>query len=112
MSGAVGREEPGLIFVGVDWAEAHNDVHVQDESGKKLGGGRLPEGVAGIARFHELAARHAAEPGDVVIGIETGRGLFPAALVAAGYQVFRGEPDAGLAVPGPARCLRGEVRPR
>ena len=45
-----------MIFVGVDWAEAHHDVHVQDEDGKRLGGGRLPEGVEGIARFHELAA--------------------------------------------------------
>ena len=86
------REENGLIFVGVDWAEAHHDVHVQDESGKKLGGGRLPEGVAGIARFHELASRHAGEPAEVVIGIETDRGLFPAALVAAGYQVFAVNP--------------------
>ena len=81
-----------MIFVGVDWAEAHHDVHVQDENGKRLGGGRLPEGVEGIARFHELAARHAGEPGEVVIGIETDRGLFPAALMAAGYQVFAVNP--------------------
>ena len=92
MPGADDREEPGLIFVGVDWAEAHHDVHVQDESGKRLGGGRLPEGVEGIARFHELAARHAEEPAEVVIGIETDRGLFAAALIAAGYQVFAVNP--------------------
>ena len=41
-----------------------------------------------MARFHELAARHAQEPAEVVIGIETDRGLFAAALAAAGYQVF------------------------
>ena len=81
-----------MIFAGVDWAEAHHDVHVQDEDGKRLGGGRLPEGVEGIARFHELAARHAQEPAEVVIGIETDRGLFAAALVAAGYQVFAVNP--------------------
>jgi transposase len=81
-----------MIFIGVDWAEAHHDVHVQDEGGKRLGGGRLPEGVEGIARFHELAARHAQEPAEVVIGIETDRGLFAAALVAAGYQVFAVNP--------------------
>ncbi len=34
-----------MIFVGVDWAEAHHDVFVQDEDGKRLAGGRLPEGV-------------------------------------------------------------------
>jgi hypothetical protein len=48
-----------LIFVGVDWAEAYHDVHVEDEAGRRLGGARLPEGVDGIARFHEPAARHA-----------------------------------------------------
>ena len=26
-----------MIFVGVDWAEAHHDVHVEDEDGKRLG---------------------------------------------------------------------------
>lgn len=92
MSGKGLREEPGLIFAGVDWAEAHHDVHVQDEQGRRLGGGRLPGGVEGIARFHELAAAHAADPGQVAIGIETGRGLFVAALVAAGYQVHAVNP--------------------
>ena len=76
-----------MIFVGVDWAEAHHDVHVQDRDGA-----RLPEGVEGIARFHELAAAHAGDPGQVVIGIETDRGLFVAALVAAGYLVFAVNP--------------------
>ncbi len=27
-----------MIFVGVDWAEAHHDVHVEDGDGKRLGG--------------------------------------------------------------------------
>ena len=79
-----------MIFVGVDWAEAHHDVHVQAEDGTRLGGGRLPEGVEGIARFHDLVGRHVDEPGEVVIGIETDRGLFVAALVAAGYEVTVG----------------------
>jgi Transposase/Transposase IS116/IS110/IS902 family len=83
-----------MIFAGVDWAEAHHDVLFMDAEGKRLAGGRLPEGVEGIARFHELAARHADDPGQVVIGIETDRGLFVAALVAAGYQVFAVNPLA------------------
>jgi Transposase/Transposase IS116/IS110/IS902 family len=81
-----------LIFVGVDWAETHHDVHVEDEQGQKLAGGRLPEGVAGIARFHDLVAQHGGDPGQVVIGIETDRGLFVSALAAAGYQVFAVNP--------------------
>jgi transposase len=77
-----------LIFAGVDWAEAHHDVHIEDEQGRRLGGGRLPEGIEGVARFHDLIAAHAGEPGEVAVGIETDRGLFVAALVTAGYQVF------------------------
>ena len=48
--------------------------------------------MEGITRFHELAAAHAAGPDEVVIGIETDRGLFVNALVAAGYQVFAVNP--------------------
>jgi transposase len=86
------REELGLIFAGVDWAERHHDVCFQDEQGRRLAGGRLAEGVQGIARFHELAAAYAAGPQEVVIGIETDRGLFVSALAAAGYQVFAVNP--------------------
>ena len=58
--------------------------HVQNEDGKRLAGGRLPEGVEGVARFHDLVGGHADDPAEVVIGIETDRGLFVAALVAVG----------------------------
>ena len=47
---------PGVIFTGVDWAEAHHDVHVQDEQGRRLGGGGLPEVIQRVARFHDLIA--------------------------------------------------------
>lgn len=83
-----------MIFVGDDWAEDHHDVHLMDESGARLASHRLPEGLAGIAEFHQLLARHAEEPDQVVIGIETDRGLWVEALVAAGYQVYAINPLA------------------
>jgi transposase len=76
----------------VDWAEAHHDVHIADEEGVRLAKARLPEGVDGIARFHELVGAHVAFPAEVMIGIETDRGLFVTALVAAGYQVYAVNP--------------------
>jgi len=81
-----------VIFVGVDWAEAHHDVHVADEAGKRLSTSRLPEGVDGVARFHELVGAQVEDPAEVVIGIETDRGLFVTALVAAGYQLYAVNP--------------------
>jgi transposase len=77
-----------VIFVGVDWAEAHHDVAVKDGTGRVLVKRRIPEGVEGVRRFHELVAAHAEEPSDVLVAIETDRGLFVGALVAAGYEVF------------------------
>ena len=81
-----------MIFVGVDWAEAHHDVHVAEEGGRRLAKARLPEGVEGIARFHELVGLHVEDPSEVLIGIETDRGLFVSALVAAGYQLYAVNP--------------------
>ncbi len=111
-----------MIFVGVDWAEAHHDVHVQDDDGKRLAGGRLPEGVEGIARFHDLVGGRVDDPAEIVVGIETDRGLFVAALVAAGYQVFAVNPmstsryrdrhstSGAKSDPGDAKVLADMVR--
>jgi transposase len=79
------------LFVGDDWAEDHHDVEVMDAAGKVLARKRLPEGVAGIAQLHGLVGRFLGEEPDeaqVVVGIETDRGPWVAALVAAGYLVF------------------------
>jgi hypothetical protein len=80
------------VFVGLDWAEDHHDVFIEDGTGDRLGGGRLPEGVEGVARFHEWVARHVDEPAEVVVATETDRGLFIGALVAAGYRVLAVNP--------------------
>jgi hypothetical protein len=87
-----------MLFVGDDWAEDHHDVEVQDEEGRRLARGRLPEGIGGLTRLHELIAEHLTDEDvdpetgfvaqNVVVGIETDRGTWVAALVAAGYQVF------------------------
>jgi GrpB-like predicted nucleotidyltransferase (UPF0157 family) len=45
-------------------------------------------------RLHELIAGHASDPAEVVVGIETDRGLLVGALVAAGYQVIAVNPLA------------------
>ena len=87
-----------MLFVGDDWAEDHHDVEVQDEDGRRLARARLPEGIAGFTRLHELIAEHLTDADvdpetgfvaqSVVVGIETDRGVWVSALVAAGYQVF------------------------
>jgi len=77
-----------LFFVGVDWAEKHHDICVMDEAGTTLESFRIEHGVKGIERLHAAIADRSEEPGEVVVGIETDRGLLVAALIAARYEIF------------------------
>ncbi|QOH58089.1 IS110 family RNA-guided transposase [Rhodococcus rhodochrous] len=88
-----------MLFIGDDWAEGHHDIEVEDDTGRRLARMRLPEGVEGLARLHEVIAEHLdTDPdgigtdvptdGAVVVGIETDRGVWVSALLACGYQVY------------------------
>src|SRR5260370_17199365 len=80
-----------VLFVGDDWAEDHHDIELMDASGRVLARARLPEGPAGMARLHAMIGEQLgddAEDAGVAVGIETDRGLWVQALVAAGYEVF------------------------
>lgn len=93
------------LFVGDDWAEDHHDVEVMDATGRRLARARVDEGVAGMARLHALIGEvvdddgHAGEGTEdatggtqVLVCIETDRGPWVQALVAAGYVVFAVNP--------------------
>jgi hypothetical protein len=86
-----------VLFVGDDWAEDHHDVEFVDDAGRRLARARLAEGLEGLSRLHALIGEHSPEdwadlPAEearrVVIGIETDRGPWVQALIAAGYVVF------------------------
>ena len=50
-----------MLFIGDNWAEAHHDVEIQDETGRRLARHRLPEGVTGMAGLHASIADHLGE---------------------------------------------------
>jgi transposase len=80
-----------VLFVGDDWAEGHHDIEVQDGQGRVLARRRVNDGIAGIAKLHELVAEFLVGhggPEQVLVGIETDRGPWVRALIAAGYAVF------------------------
>jgi transposase len=96
--GEDGQEERGVLFVGDDWSEEHHDVEIVDEQGRRCVRRRLLEGPEGIERLHALIAQCQPEEwadldpteaaSRVMVGIETDRGPWVQALIAAGYQVF------------------------
>ncbi|MFI5752204.1 IS110 family transposase [Streptomyces sp. NPDC051644] len=83
-----------MLFVGDDWAQDHHDVELMDATGRRLSKARLPEGVAGIERLHAMIGAELGEDSkaEVVIGIETDRGPWVQALIAAGYTVYAVNP--------------------
>jgi transposase len=88
-----------LLFIGDDWAEDHHDVELMDVSGRRLAKARLPEGMAGMTRLHAMIGQALGDDIDaedaaarVKIGIETDRGPWVQALVAAGYTVYAVNP--------------------
>ena len=80
-----------VLLLGDDWSEDHHDVELMDEAGRTLARARLPEGAAGMTRLHAMIGEQLGQDADEVqvrVGIETDRGLWVQALVAAGYVVF------------------------
>jgi len=70
-------------------------VEVMDDSGRRLAKARLPEGVAGVSRLHAMLGNLVevdTEQVEVLVGIETDRGPWVGALVAAGYIVMAVNP--------------------
>jgi transposase len=120
------REVVAVLFVGVDWAEDHHDVCVMDPDGRVMAKGRVTNDLAGIAKVHDLIAGAAPDEADegleVVVGIETDRGLLVRALVAADYRVVAVNPlsvdryrdrarvSGAKSDPGDARVLADMVR--
>jgi transposase len=111
-----------MIYVGIDWAEAHHDVCIEDGEGHVLAKGRVPDGIEGVERIHEMLGAHVDEPAEVAIGIELDRGLLVGALVGAGYEVHavnpfavsryrdRSSPAGAKSDPGDARVLAEVMR--
>jgi hypothetical protein len=77
-----------VIFVGVDWAEAHHDICIVDEVGEVLARKRIPDTLLGVRTLHELLGEHAEEPHEVIVGIEKDRGLIVEAMLGANYRVY------------------------
>jgi hypothetical protein len=77
------------IWCGIDWSERHHDVALVDDDGVLIAKRRIPDSAAGFRQLLELLAEHS-ERSDapIPVAIETAKGLLPAALRAAGYQLF------------------------
>ena len=83
------------IWCGIDWSERHHDVALVDDDGVLVAKRRVAESATGFRELLELLAEHGARSdAPILVAIETAKGLLPAALRAAGHQLFAINPLA------------------
>jgi len=78
-----------MWFAGIDWANAHHDIVIIDETGRQVGTRRVdhsPQGLNDLKTF--LESMIGSEKDQVACIIETNQGLLITALLEAEYPVF------------------------
>jgi hypothetical protein len=85
----VTEEELLTKTCGIDWSAGQHDVAIVDDQARIIARARVTDDVAGLGKLPDLLAEHDdGEPARIEIAIETDKGLFVAALVAAGFTLF------------------------
>ena len=83
-----------MLYVGIDWASDHHDVCLTNDSAQTLAAFRIAHGSQGFERLHRVIREHQPEPQQVLVALETTRGLLVHDLLRSGYQVYAINPKA------------------
>ena len=82
------------IYVGIDWADDHHDIHVTDDSAAALDSFRIPHSREGVEKLKERLSKFCNSPACALVAIESHHGLLVYALLEAGYAVYPINPKA------------------
>ncbi len=83
-----------MIYVGIDWADDHHDVHITNDTTKTLDKFQISHDCDGFANLHNKIKSLEKEPASVSIAIETNKGLLVNDLLCTGYTVYAINPKA------------------
>jgi transposase len=83
-----------MLLIGIDWADDHHDVCLEDPSGGLLSEFRIGHDADGFALLHGKLSEHCSEPSDILVALETAHGLLVHELLRHGYQVYVINPKA------------------
>src|SRR4029453_7164513 len=81
------REEHGMWFAGIDWADAHHDIVVMSAAGEIQGHVQGAHSVEGIAQLVDFVRRLTPPSEQMACVVETNQGLLVHALLEAGLGV-------------------------
>jgi len=82
------------IYVGIDWADDHHDIHVTDDTATVLGSFTIPHSCEGMAKLENRVGKCCTNREAVLVAIESHQGLLIYALLEAGYTVYPINPKA------------------
>ncbi len=82
------------VYVGIDWADDHHDVHVTNDSAVALGSFRIPHSYEGVEKLRKQLGKVSDKPENILVAIESHHGLLIYALLEAGYTVYPINPKA------------------
>jgi len=83
-----------MLYVGIDWADDHHDVAITDDSAETLAEFQVSHDTSGFAALQDQIARFNYPPDQVLVAIETSRGLLVHELLGWGYSVYAINPKA------------------
>lgn len=77
-----------MWYVGLDWADTHHDVVVQDEAGRRVASRRFTHSHDGLHELQQFLLGIAASPEQLACIVETTHGLLITFLLEAGFPVY------------------------
>jgi transposase len=82
------------VYVGIDWANDHHDVHITNDNAETLANFRIQHSLDGVERLKNRLVKFASNPDCVLVAIECHHSLLIYALLEAGYAVYPINPKA------------------
>ena len=84
----------GQVYVGIDWADDHHDIHVTDDTATALDSFTIPHSRDGMEKLMKRVDKCSPDREAVLVAIESHQGLLIYALLEAGYSVYPINPKA------------------
>lgn len=82
------------IYVGIDWADDHHDVHITNDSARPLDNFTVSHSYSGMQQLKMHLAKFSVAPEKVLVAVEYHEGLLIYSLLEARYQVYPINPKA------------------
>jgi len=83
-----------MVYVGIDWADDHHDVHITNDTTKILAKFQISHDCDGFTNLHNKIKDLDKDPASVLVAIETSKGLLVNDLLRTGYTVYAINPKA------------------